>query len=66
MATYEQPQPAVPQGPAPNNLFGGIMIGLTIAFVAFAVLTGGFDRCMSMKGIGNLETRSVLVCGFRI
>ncbi len=69
MATYQQPQPAATPARASNNLFGGIVIGLSIAFAAFAVFTAGFDRCMSLKGgdrLGNLETRSALVCAFRL
>jgi clan AA aspartic protease (TIGR02281 family) len=69
MATYEQPQPAATPAPRGNMLFGGIVIGLSIAFAAFAVFTAGFDRCLSLKGgdrLGNLETRSTLVCGFRL
>jgi hypothetical protein len=45
-----------------NNLIGGIFIGLAIAVVAFAVFTGGFDRCGTLGPMGN----KVLICGFRI
>jgi hypothetical protein len=48
--------------PRIDTLFGGIMIGLTIAVAAFAIFTGGFDRCLQLGPTGN----KALICGFRL
>ncbi len=48
--------------PRIDTLFGGIIIGLTIAVVAFAIFTGGFDRCVQLGPPGN----KALICGFRL
>ena len=62
MATYEQPQPAASPAQPSNNLVGGIFLGIMISVAAFAVFTGGFDRCTTLGPQGN----KVLICGFRI
>jgi hypothetical protein len=64
MATYDQPtKSGSTPAPTGNMLFGGIVIGLTIAIAAFAIFTAGFDRCFVL---GHSTGYTALICGFRL
>lgn len=64
MVTYDQPKKSGSTlAPIGNMLFGGIVIGLTIAIAAFAIFTAGFDRCFVL---GHSTGRTALICGFRL
>ena len=62
MATYDQTTKSEStSAPTGNMLFGGIVIGLTIAIAAFAIFNAGFDRCFVL---GHSAGHTALICGF--